>query len=59
MLLIRVVIGKVANTNRLVGLLRNIAIKKGEPGWNCVVRVREALEVLRADGKALGTAVTE
>lgn len=59
MLLVRVMIGKLENKERLVHVLRNTPIKQGQPGWNCVASVREVLEGLRADGKALGTSVTE
>jgi hypothetical protein len=31
----------------------------GQPGWNCVFWVKEALEMLKADPKALGTSVVE
>jgi hypothetical protein len=59
MLLIRVLIGKVANGPRTVEILRNTPIRQGEPGWNCVGWVKEALETLKADGKALGTSSLE
>ena len=55
MLLVRITIAKVLDNQRLKGILRQIPIKQGEPGWNCVIWVKEALEALRADEKALGT----
>ena len=57
MLLVRVMIGKVKNKERLLGVLRKTSIRQDAPGWNCVVWVREALEGLKADEKALGTSV--
>ena len=36
-------------------IIRKAPIKPGEPGWNCVIWVKEALTALQADGKALGT----
>lgn len=36
MLLVRIMIGKVADKNRLVEILRNTPIRQGQPGWNCV-----------------------
>jgi hypothetical protein len=59
LLLVRVMIGKVKEKHRLVNALRSIPIRQSEHGWNCVIWVREALEALQADGKALGTAVIE
>lgn len=50
MLLVRIVVGKVADGNRLVEMLRNTPIREGEP---------ESLEMLKADNKALGTSVVE
>ncbi|MCJ1405706.1 hypothetical protein MMC11_008936 [Xylographa trunciseda] len=57
MLLIRVMIGKVENHERLVRVLRKTPLRHGQPGWNCVGWVKETLEELSADGKALGTSV--
>jgi hypothetical protein len=54
MLLIRMMIGKIAKMDRLVNIIRSILIKQGEPGWKCIAWVKEGLEALLADGKALG-----
>lgn len=59
MLLVRVMVGKVADGNQLVESLRNTPIRQDQPGWNCVAWVKEALEMLKADTKALGTSVIE
>jgi hypothetical protein len=59
MLLVRAMVGKVTDGNRLVEILRNTPIRQGQPGWNRVSWVKEALETLDADSKALGTRVTE
>ncbi|GES66234.1 hypothetical protein ASPCAL11780 [Aspergillus terreus] len=59
MLLVRIMVGKVADGKRLVQILRNIPIRQGQPGWNCVFWVQEALQALKDDGKALGTNVIE
>ena len=59
MLLIRIIVGKVADGHRLVEILRNTPIRQGQPGWNCVFWVKEALELLKVDPKALGTNVVE
>lgn len=55
MILVRIRVGKVASMERLSSVLRSTKIKATEPGWNCVAWVREALEGLKDDGKALGT----
>lgn len=59
MLLVRVMIGKVEKKERLLDVLRKTPIRQGQPHWNCVEWVREVLEGLRADGKALGSCVIE
>jgi hypothetical protein len=43
MLLVRIMVGKVADGNHLVNILRNTPIRQGQPGWNCVFWVKEAL----------------
>ncbi|KAF7714531.1 Uncharacterized protein PECH_008421 [Penicillium ucsense] len=59
MLLVRIMVGKVADGTRLVEIMRNTPIRQGQPGWNCVSWVKEALEMLSVDSKALGTSVIE
>ncbi|RMZ67682.1 hypothetical protein GMOD_00001642 [Pyrenophora seminiperda CCB06] len=59
MLLVRVMIAKVENKNRLIQIIRNTPIRPDVPGWNCVGWVQEALQRLEADDKALGTSVLE
>lgn len=59
MLLVRIVIGKVADGNRLVEILHKTPIRQDQPGWNCVAWVKDALERLQMDKKALGTSVIE
>ncbi|PKX97055.1 uncharacterized protein P174DRAFT_364659 [Aspergillus novofumigatus IBT 16806] len=59
MLLVRIMIGKVADANRLVGILQNTPIRQGHPGWNCVFCVKEALEKLKVNPSALGTSVDD
>lgn len=55
MLLVRVMIGKVKDTNRLKSLLRSIPIRSGVEGWNCVTWVKEAFETAQRDKRVLGT----
>ena len=59
MLLVRVMIGKVEDGNSLAQILSTTPIRQNKVGWNCVAWVREALERLKADGKALGTSVID
>jgi len=54
-LLVRVMIGKIERKDRAVDIIRKTPIKPKEPGWNCVIWIKEALAALQADGKALGT----
>ena len=46
---------QVEHTDRLQSVMRNTPIKKDHSGWNCMARLKETLEGLEADGKALGT----
>ncbi|KAI1418843.1 hypothetical protein F5Y12DRAFT_401581 [Xylaria sp. FL1777] len=55
MLLVRVLIAKVLDKNRVHTILRRIPIRSDTVGWNCVGWVQEAVEALIRDGKALGT----
>ena len=58
-LLARIMIGKVEKIDRLVQILRNTPIRQGDAGWNCVLWVKEAIQTLHDDGKALGTSQTD
>ena len=55
MLLVRVLIGKVTNRQRLQSALESIPVRQGDPAWNCVIWVKQALAELQADKKAIGT----
>lgn len=57
MVLVRIMVGKVEDGNRLVEIIRNTPVRAGRKGWNCVSWVKEALERLEADPQALGTHV--
>ena len=57
MLLVRLMIGKVEDGNRLAQILRTTPIRQNQVGWNCVAWIREALETLKADNVALGRSV--
>ncbi|PVH73063.1 hypothetical protein DL98DRAFT_59174 [Cadophora sp. DSE1049] len=65
MLLVRVMVAKVENRERLVDVLRKVPIRQGQKDWNCVSWAREALEAAGADGmgkgkgRVLGTSRTE
>ena len=58
MILVRVLIGKVGNRDRLVSVLQRIPVKGGELGWNCIACVKDALKQLEEDKSALGTSAT-
>lgn len=59
MLLVRVLIGKIHDTQRLDAILSRVPIRGGISGWNCVYWIKEALAILEGDGKSLGTHVTD
>ncbi len=55
MLLVRIMIAKVEDNSRLSNMLRSTPIRQGEQGWNCVFWIKEVLEKLKGETKALGT----
>jgi hypothetical protein len=59
MILVRILVAKVENTDKLAQLLRQIPIREGEEGWNCVLWVKEALSELEKSNKTIGTSMME
>jgi hypothetical protein len=59
MILVRVMVAKVEHAERLAQLLRQVPIRQGQEGWNCVSWVKEALSDLQKSKKILGTSVME
>lgn len=59
MILVRIMIGKVTSMERVMAVLRGVPIRDNQSGWNCVWWVKEALDMLRQEGRALSrTSVT-
>jgi len=58
-LLIRVMIGKVENLERLLGIFRSIPVVQNDPGWRCRSWCANALAAIAKDGKAVGTSVLD
>lgn len=59
MIMVRILIAKIENREELAQLLRQIPIRQGLQGWNCVGWVREALEQLQMSTKVIGTSAIE
>ncbi|KAH7305035.1 hypothetical protein B0I35DRAFT_147894 [Stachybotrys elegans] len=59
MILVRIVVAKVTNMNRLRAIFEQTPIRSAQQGWNCVAWVREALATAGQDGEALGQSVTD
>lgn len=59
MLLVRIVVGKIKNMNRLRSILDNTPVRTELKVWNCVEWVREALLAAIRDGQALGTCASD
>jgi hypothetical protein len=55
MLLVRIMIGKIKDGDRLRAIIRNTALRPEVEGWNCVAWVKEAVEAALLDGRALGS----
>lgn len=58
-LLIRIMIAKVEDPDRLLNILRGVPIRAGDEGWNCVGWVKEALDVVCSDGQTVGRCVRD
>ncbi|GAO20120.1 hypothetical protein UVI_02061590 [Ustilaginoidea virens] len=58
-LLVRIVIAKVEDEKRLRSLLREVPIVQDSPDWRCRTWVANALRILKADSKALGTSMLD
>ena len=59
MLLARVMIGKVLDGSRLRTVLERVPLVQQDPAWTCRIWVKSAVAALEADGKCLGTRVSE
>jgi len=55
MLLVRICIGKIEKSDRVKAILRSVPIRDNVESWNCVYWVAEALQLLAADDKCMGT----
>lgn len=57
--MVRVLVAKVLEVDRLSAVLKQVPVRSGEEGWNCVLWVKEALNLVSADDRCLGRKVTE
>lgn len=57
MILVRIVVGKVKNRDRLRAALRRTPVRSEVPGWNCVEWVKEAFLEASNDAEAMGKTV--
>lgn len=57
MLLVRIMVAKIIDTEALIRILRETPVQQSNPDWNCVSWVKEALERLRAEAETEGTVV--
>lgn len=59
-LLIRVIVGKIKDHDRLQSIFDHIPLRNLEdPTWNCVGWVKEALQTATSDSRAVGTCVKD
>ena len=59
MILIRVMIGKVRRRQRLLSIARNLPLVQDDPEWNCVIWVKDTLNALQADKRAMGSSILD
>jgi hypothetical protein len=55
-LLVRVLIAKIKDEDRLVEILRGTPVMQDDPDWRCRTWLADALQRIQQDGKAMGTA---
>ncbi|EFR01047.1 hypothetical protein MGYG_04050 [Nannizzia gypsea CBS 118893] len=58
-LLVRLVIGKVEDEERLIKIFRQVPLVQNDESWRCRTWVKEALGAIAKDGQAVGSAVLE
>jgi hypothetical protein len=58
-ILVRIMIGKIGDGERLRRAFARTPIRAGDEGWNCVSWVQEALSFAASDGKALASCHTD
>ena len=59
MIMVRILIAKIENRETLAQLLRQIPIRQGQQGWNCIAWIKEALEELQMSKNVIGTSAVE
>jgi len=59
MIMVRILIAKIESRDGLAQILRQIPIRQGQQGWNCVGWIKEALSELRESTNIIGTSVVE
>lgn len=55
MILVRIMIGKVSNTDGLIKILRDVPVDNTKPEFNCVTWVKIGLESLASSENVMGT----
>jgi hypothetical protein len=59
MIMVRILMAKIESRDRLAQVLRQIPIRQGQQGWNCVTWIKEALAQLQMSTNLIGTSVVE
>jgi hypothetical protein len=59
MIMARILIAKIESKDRLAQVLRQIPIRQGQEGWNCVLWIKEALSKLQVSTNVIGRSVLE
>lgn len=59
MLLVRLVMGKIADRERLEHVLRGVPLRTDDPDWNCVLWMEDAFGRLVGDGRVLDSTVRD
>ncbi|KAI4853172.1 hypothetical protein E4T44_01006 [Aureobasidium sp. EXF-8845] len=59
MIMVRILIAKIESREKLAEILKQIPIRQGQQGWNCVGWIKEALSKLQESTNVTGRSVLE
>lgn len=55
MILVRVLVGKIADLSALAETLKGVPVDNSDPSWNCVEWIRTAVEAIARNSALMGT----
>ena len=59
MILVRIMIGKVKSRKLVLSITRDLPLVQDDPEWNCVIWVKDALNALQVEKRAMGDSILD